>query len=75
VPFRDRSADLSHIFQLNEVAGFVWNALESATSADDLVQKVITTFEVEDEEARRDVIDLLETLENAGLVRTELHGS
>lgn len=68
VPIRDSAGDLHHIFALNPVATHVWNALTDATSVQQLVASVCAAFEVDEEQAARDVAGFLEELRAAELV-------
>jgi ACT domain-containing protein len=68
VPIRDRAGDLHHIFALNPVATHVWNVLTDAASVEQLVASVCATFEVDEEQAERDVTAFLEELRAADLV-------
>lgn len=75
VPIRHRRAEISNVYTLNEVAAFVWGLLEAPRSVDELVEEIARSFEVGEAEARRDVEELLATLETAELVRAEEKGA
>jgi Coenzyme PQQ synthesis protein D (PqqD) len=61
--------DSSSYFALNETASAVWDSLEAGVTIDVLVERLLDQFEVEPEQARRDVIALLDQLEERGVLR------
>jgi len=65
VPIRRNVREVG-IFRLNEVAGFVWDRLDGARTAEDLAREIAETFEVVEATARRDVETLLAKLSRMG---------
>lgn len=55
-------------FELNASARFLWDQLDGGATADALVDRVIAAFDVEADEARPMVIELLEHLVAEGLL-------
>ena len=55
-------------FEMNPVAGWVWDQLEDGCSFADLCQQAVASFDVTADECRRDLTDLLADLETRGLV-------
>ena len=53
---------------LNPVSAEIWKALEQETDLEGIVSAVTDAFEVSEEEARADILELLEQLRNAGLL-------
>lgn len=47
---------------LNEVAGFLWEHLEEVSSREEMVQRLLEEFEVDDQTAVRDVNGFLDML-------------
>jgi hypothetical protein len=68
VPIRSGVADLECVFTLDEVGSVVWRELESPVTAEQVVGRVIAEFEIGEAEARRDVIEFLSSLNEAGLI-------
>lgn len=68
VPVRQKVGDLSSIFVLNACATTVWDGLDRPSTVDELTRRVTSSFEVEEDEARRDVVELLASLASMGLV-------
>lgn len=56
------------LFQLNLVAGFVWDLIDGSRTADDLVAEVTEVFEIDEDRARADVSELLGRLDDLGLL-------
>jgi hypothetical protein len=69
VPIKGRVGDLDAIYTLNEVGTFIWQHLESRPTILQLVDAVAREYDVEPAEAMRDVMEFLESLEAAGLIR------
>jgi hypothetical protein len=56
------------LFQLNLVAGFVWELIDGSRTADELVDEVTEVFDINEERARADVCELLRRLDDLGLL-------
>jgi hypothetical protein len=69
VPVAGELARLQEFFVLDEVADFIWQRLDGATTFDDLVHQLVREFDVDDETARTDLLAFLADLQAAGLVR------
>ena len=67
VPIRGHLADLQELFVLNEVGRWLWDRLDGTHPSGDLVTGMVAEFEVDGEEARRDVESFLQQLVEAGL--------
>lgn len=57
-------------FGLDEVGTRVWDGMESETTVDALVDRVVAEFEVARPRAEKDLLALLRDLAKRGLVRT-----
>jgi hypothetical protein len=68
VPIRSRVADMSAIFSLNGVAGFIWENL-GEKRLKDLCDEVIEIFEVGREQAETDILKFIDELLEAGLIK------
>jgi hypothetical protein len=69
VPIRNRVGDLSSIYTLNEVGARVWQLVDAQTPVARIVQVITSEYEVSEEEAAADIVELLQDWEAAGLVR------
>lgn len=68
VPVRANVGDLDSIFTLNEVGTIVWELIDGKTSVRQIVVAICNECDVAKEEAEKDVIELLGSLEAAGLI-------
>lgn len=57
-----------HFHELNPVAAFLWEQIETPKSFDSLVEMITTEFEVSKEMATDDLCQILETLKEKELV-------
>ena len=55
-------------FGLDPVGAVIWQAIDGSATFDDLCSTALAEFEVEEAVLRRDVAELVETLEGKGLV-------
>ena len=69
VPLMGRGIDADGIYTLNRVATAVWEALDGARAGSQVVDVMVHLFEVDQETAERDYLDLVETLEGIGAIR------
>jgi hypothetical protein len=69
VPIRSGVGDLDSIYTFNEVGAKVWSLIDGSRTVDDIVAAIEGEFAVETEEARRDVLELIATLAEGGLIR------
>jgi hypothetical protein len=69
VPVRNRVGDLSSIYTLNEVGARVWQLVDGQTPLAKIVQAITSEYEVTDEAAEADIVELIQDWETAGLVR------
>jgi hypothetical protein len=56
-------------FQLNETAAAVWRGLEDGLSVEEIVGRITSAYEVEDERATESVRRVLERFHDLGLAR------
>jgi hypothetical protein len=64
VPLRNNVADMTEIFNLNEVGHFIWNEIQEGTTLEILTEKIVSAYEVELEVAAADLQEFLEDLSN-----------
>ena len=55
-------------FVLNETGAFIWKLLNQERTIEELVREISEKFDVETEDARTDLMHLLEALEKAALI-------
>jgi hypothetical protein len=64
VPLKNQVADMTELFNLNEVGQFIWNQLEENDTLDTLTAKICDEYEVDSNIAKEDLTHFLEDLEN-----------
>lgn len=64
VPLKNQVADMTALFNLNEVGQFIWNQLEENDTLDTLTAKICDEYEVDSNIAKEDLTHFLEDLEN-----------
>ena len=69
VPVVGGVGDLDAIFTLNDVGSHIWRLIEQPTTVDAIVGDVVRTFDVPRDRAERDVLEFLDRLADAGLIR------
>jgi hypothetical protein len=62
VPLGQKVLDLNGVITLNETGAFIWELLGEERSLDELVEAVSQEFDVEPDQARKDIEDFLENL-------------
>ena len=70
IPVSGEMANLQRVFALNPVAKCVWTNLAVCQGAPQLLDAVISAFDVGEAEARRDLDALLAEMLEAGLIET-----
>ena len=63
VPLRNNVADMTEIFNLNEVGHFIWNEIQPIVSLESIAQKITDSYDVEASIAEADLIAFLNELE------------
>ena len=53
---------------VNEIGAFLWNLLQEDVTKEDLVAKVLDEYEVDEETAREDIQEFLDTLVSGGIL-------
>ena len=68
VPIRGKLADMQNIFAINVVAEFIWERMDGQKTLDQIAGEVAAHFEVDDNQARSDVVEFMTELSEAGLI-------
>ena len=68
VPVHGHVGDLDSIYTLNEVGSTVWGFIDGETSVSQIIDAVSREYEATREETKADIIELIESLESAGLI-------
>jgi len=70
VPVRNNVGDLDSIYTLNEVGTLIWELIDGKNSVSRIAEVISNTYEVKLEEAERDALQFINSLEKAGMIRT-----
>lgn len=56
------------LITVNEIGAFLWNLLQQDVTLEELVKSVLDEYEVDEETAREDIQEFLDTLESGGIL-------
>jgi len=70
VPVAGGVGDLNAIYTLNEVGSRIWQLIDGPTTVERIVEEICRQFDVSPAQAERDVVEFLDALEGAGLIRS-----
>jgi hypothetical protein len=68
VPVQGHVGDLDSIYTLNEVGSAVWGLLDGETSVSQIIDTISGDYEVSRAETEADIIELIGSMEEAGLI-------
>mgnify|MGYP001081557280 CR=1 FL=1 len=68
VPVGEGAMDFSGVITLNEVGAFIWNLLEKDITKDQIVDKMLSEYDVDKTTAENDVEEYISALRGADLI-------
>lgn len=68
IPVGKTALEYNGMITMNPVCGHIWKELEAGKNRDEILVSLLDCFEVEKEEAARDLDELLEKLSEAGFL-------
>ena len=68
VPTGATTQEFNGLITLSDTARFIWEHIEQAESLEDMVQKILEEYELDEETARKDAIAFISQLVGAGFV-------
>ena len=68
VPVGTAVYDSNGLFVLNELASFIWDLLPEAESEEDILNAVLSEYEVEKEVAEKDIAEFLSKLKKMEII-------
>lgn len=68
VPTGEIAQYFNGLISTNQVAGFIWENMEKCDTPEDMLKLVLENFDVEEEQARNDVLGFLDTLKKAKMI-------
>jgi hypothetical protein len=63
VPLKSNVSDMDELFTLNELGCFIWEQITVSNTENDIIQSVISEFDVDENTAKRDVEEFLVRLQ------------
>jgi hypothetical protein len=70
VPVKSNVGDLDSIYTLNELGTMIWELIDGQRTVNQIAEEVCIAYDIGPEEARKDSLEFLESLEEAGLIQT-----
>lgn len=68
IPTGKTVLEFNGLITVNEVGVTLWNMLQEEVTVDQLVQGVLTEYDVDEEVAREDIQEFLDTLDKGGIL-------
>lgn len=68
VPTGATTQEFNGLITLSETAKFIWENLESVESLDEMIQKILEEYEIDEETARNDAVEFISQLLGSGFV-------
>ena len=68
MPVGDNIGQFNGTVLMNDVSSFVWEKLQEPVTKEELLQAVLSEFEVDEETASRDLDELLEKFAGLGII-------
>ena len=69
VPVKSNVGDLDSIYTLNEIGTLIWQLIDGKKSVSQIVDAISSAYDVTPEEAEKDALEFLNSLETGGLIR------
>jgi len=68
IPVGEEAVNFNGIITLNETSAFLFEKLQNEITLDELVNLMVTRYDVEEVIARKDIIDFIDVLTKKGLI-------
>ncbi len=69
VPLVNKVAQMEKVFSLNEIGSIIYNTLSTAKSIDELLQVILSEFEIDRKTAQEDLEHFLATAVEKGIIQ------
>ena len=66
VPVGSAAASFNGLISLNEIGNFIFNALKDESTKDDVIDKILSEYEIDRQTAETDLEDFLDQLRKVG---------
>jgi hypothetical protein len=70
VPIRKQAGDLESIYTLNELGTTIWGMIDGKTKVSKIIEAIHENYNTSRENAARDVVEFLQSLEEARLIQS-----
>jgi hypothetical protein len=70
VPIKGGVGDLNSIYVLNELGTQIWELIDGKSSINRMIEEICKAYDVGPEEAEKDTIEFINSLEGSGLIRS-----
>ena len=68
VPVGATALEYNGMIIINDTGAYIWKALEQNRTKEEILDRLVDTYEVSEEEAKADLEEFLDTLEKAGIL-------
>lgn len=68
VPIGNTAMEINGMVTLDEVGAFIWKLLELGMNEEQIIDKILTVYEVDETAARMDLQEFLEKMMDEGLI-------
>lgn len=68
VPVGKSVLENNGLYALNEVASFIWDLLPSVNSQEEIITKILETYDIEEKEAKKDCEEFLQKLKEMNIL-------
>ena len=69
VPVANNIADMDSVYTLNETGAFIWDHINGARSVEEIINELITEYEIDRETASADVFEFADNLKEYLIVK------
>jgi hypothetical protein len=69
VPIRSHAGEVDAIYTLNELGTTIWRLVDGQTSVGQIADEICAAYNVAPERATADMVDFLQSLEAAGIIK------
>lgn len=68
VPVGEGTLNFNGVININEVGAFLWKALENDITEDELLEKLLSEYDVDKDTAKKDITAFIAKLEGEGIL-------
>jgi hypothetical protein len=69
VPVANNIADMNSVYTLNETGAFLWELIDGKKSVKDLIDELISEYDIDKETATADVMSFIEEMKKYLIIR------